>query len=132
MTGCQNRLPDLVGHVGRHEDLETVFARIARAGDHRAGAGDLAVCEPERLDLREVNRRQLLEHLSSGRTLQGNEAVAAARVDCGCIAYGTYLLLDPRKVFGNVARVHHDEEVARPHAVDDHVVQEGALWREQA
>ena len=56
-AGLEQRLPDAVGRLRRHEDLEAVLAGVAGARDGRADAGHLAVREPVVLHARRDRRR---------------------------------------------------------------------------
>ena len=74
---------------------------------------------------------QRLQHLERGRALHRDQRVPAARVDDRRVADGLDLLADPGEVLGDVRGVDHQQEVARRHAVDEHVVDERPVGRQQ-
>ena len=80
-AGLEQRLPDPVGRLRRHEDLEAVLAGVAGARHRGADAGDLAVREPVVLDRRQIDAGQRLQHLERRGPLDRDQRVARAGVD---------------------------------------------------
>ena len=61
-----------------------------------------------------------------------DQRVPAARIDRRDVADALDLLADPGEVLRGIRRIDDDQEMDRRHAVDDHVVEEGAVRRQQS
>ena len=127
-----DRLPDAIRRLRRHEDLEAVLARVSGSRNRRADARDLAVREPVVLDGAEVDAGQRLKNAERFRTLHGDERVSRARVDGHGIARRLDLARDPRVVLPDVAGVDHEQEMIGREAIHEQVVDERAGRRHQA
>ena len=94
-------------------------------------AGDLAPGEPVILDRGEIDLGELLQRLERARALEGELRVVAGvvvEVDAG---EGADLLANPLEVFVFGAGVDDEEVVVVAEAMDEDVVDECALRREQ-
>ena len=131
LARLEQREPHLVGLRGRDEDLEAVLAGVAGARDGRADVGDFPVAEPVVLQAREVDAGKRLEHVHRFGTLHGDERIARARVDGDRVADTLDVLGDPCVVPGDIAGVDHQQKMRRAEAVDQQVIDERALRRQQ-
>src|SRR5436189_267653 len=105
LAGLEERLPDAIGRLRRHEDLEAVLSRVPRARNGRADARHLPMHKPAILHRREIDADERLEDLERLRALKREQRVSRARVDGDRVAGRRDVLSYPRIVFLNVPGV---------------------------
>jgi hypothetical protein len=70
LAGIEHGLPQSFGGRGRDKNLESVFARVARARHGRPDSRDLTRGKPVVLDGRQIDGRQRLQYRLALRPLQ--------------------------------------------------------------
>ena len=133
-SSFEQRVPHLHGggFVRRDVDLEAVFAGVAGARDEDVGnAGDCSPREPVILDRGEIDLGELGERFKRARALQRELRVVGRVVGEVNAGPAADLLLDPGVVLVGGAGVDDEQVVVVAEAVDENVVDECALGREQ-
>ena len=115
---------------GGNVDLVAVFAGVARARDARRRAGDRAIDEPVVANGGEIRCGELLQSRARVRTLNGDLRVIVARQAHRGVE--AIVRADVLVIFFLVGRVHAQEIMIVGDLVDQHVVDESAVFVEQA
>ena len=123
----EQRVPQLRGELRRHKNLEAVFAGVAGARHRGPYAGHFPVREPVVLHAGEIDGRERLHDAQGLGPLHGDERVAGARIDDRDLAHCRRVRGDPGVVLLDVRGIDDQQVVAIGEAVDEHVVDEGAL-----